>query len=173
MHLLHAVKDCQKIKIKHAITLFCKCTFFKSPVNLKKSHWNSTLSAFVDIMIILLPRAALLFFSFSLSSLHLKGKYLAYIQWQKPELQELLTALLSLSAAWSMLWKETKTLFRCRCSASLIGCAAFLLYSWPLINQCWQGRGFVCPIAGQMSARERGTPEKRKRHTPPRASPAD
>ena len=47
-----------------------------------------------------------------------------------------------------MLWKETRALFRCRCRASLIGCAAFLLYSRPLINQCWQGRGFVCHIAG-------------------------
>ena len=47
-----------------------------------------------------------------------------------------------------MLWKETRAPFRCRCRASLIGCAAFLLYSRPLINQCWQGRGFVCHIAG-------------------------
>lgn len=45
------------------------------------------------------------------------------------------TALI-ISAALSMLWKETKALFRCRCRASLIRCAAFLLYSQPLINQC-------------------------------------
>lgn len=45
------------------------------------------------------------------------------------------TALI-ISAALSMLWKETKALFRCRCRASLIRCAAFLLYSRPLINQC-------------------------------------
>lgn len=91
----------------------------------------------------------------------LKVSTLLIYTWQKPELQELLTAWLSLSAALSMLWKETKALFRCRCRASLIGCAALLLYSQPLINQCWQGRGFVCHIAGQMSARERGTPERR------------
>lgn len=53
---------------------------FKSPTNLKKSLWNSTLSAFVDIMIIFLQRA--LYFS-TVSSLHLKGKHFAYIHMTK------------------------------------------------------------------------------------------
>lgn len=39
--------------------------FFKGPTNLRKSRWNSTLSAFVDIMIIFLAGALFFFFFFN------------------------------------------------------------------------------------------------------------
>lgn len=135
----HAVRDCEKIKNQTRNRIVLQMHPFKSPANLKESHWNSTLSAFVDIIIIFLPKA--LFFFFKPSSLHLKVSTLPIYTWQKAELRELLTARLSLSAALSLLWKETMPLFRCGCRASLIGCAAFLLYSRASDQSVLTGRG--------------------------------
>lgn len=118
---------------------------FKGPANLSKSRGNSTLSAFVDIMIIFLARAQIFFYT--VYSLHLKGKHFAYIhRTKKTAAGAVNSAALIISKELSVLLKEMKILFSRRCRASLIGDAAFLLHSQPLINQCWQGRSFVCHI---------------------------
>lgn len=53
----------------------------KAPLICKKSYWNSTLSAFVDIKIIFIPRP--FFISLSVSSLHLRGKHFVYLHMTK------------------------------------------------------------------------------------------
>lgn len=55
-------KNVRKLKSNTQSHCSANAPFLKSTTNLKKSHWNSTLSAFVDIIIIFLQR--LLFFFF-------------------------------------------------------------------------------------------------------------
>lgn len=57
-------KIVRKLKSNTQSHCSANAPFFKSRANLKRSHRNSTLSAFVDIMIIFLPRARFFFFFF-------------------------------------------------------------------------------------------------------------